>query len=133
MTAMAKASPPSIDEQLVRVPSAVRPIVVAAREAVRAAAPDAIEKPYKSNPPGNPSAMWKLARYELNGADVVGLGTFRNHSTLFFYRGRELDDGSGLLQGGGKDSRFVTLREPADAGRREVGALVRKAFELAAG
>jgi hypothetical protein len=49
---------------------------------------------------------------------------------MFFYRGRELDDGSGLLQGSGKDSRLITLRSPADAQRPEVKRLVRKAFKL---
>ena len=58
--------------------------------------------------------MWKLVRYAVDGANVVGVGTFADHSTLFFYRGRELDDGTGLLQGGGKDSRFVTLRSASD-------------------
>ncbi len=74
--------------------------------------------------------MWKLVRYAVAGANVVGIGTFPSHATLWFYRGRELDDGSGLLQGGGKDSRFITLRAPADAERPVVKRLVRKAFKL---
>jgi len=71
------------------------------------------------------------ARWLAAGANVVGIGTFTKHSALFFYRGRELDDGSGLLQGGGKDSRFITLRSPADVDRPAVKRLVRKAFKLA--
>jgi hypothetical protein len=51
---------------------------------------------------------------------------------MFFYRGRELDDGSGLLQGSGRDARFVTLRAPADAQSAAVKRLVRKAFKLGA-
>ena len=74
--------------------------------------------------------MWKLVRYAVDGENVLGIGTFTNHSTMFFYRGRELDDGSGLLQGGGKDARFVTLRAPADAQSPAVKRLVRKAFKL---
>jgi hypothetical protein len=66
----------------------------------------------------------------LDGNYVVGVGTFPSHSTLFFYRGRELDDGSGLLQGSGKDSRFITLRAPADAETAAVKRLLRKAFKL---
>ena len=76
------------------------------------------------------SAMWKIARYAIEGANVVGVGTFPKHSTLFFYRGRELDDGTGLLQGSGKDTRFITLRTPADADLPAVRKLVRKAFKL---
>jgi len=75
--------------------------------------------------------MWKLVRYAIDGEDVVGIGTFVDHSTIYFYHGRELDDGSGLLQGGGKEMRFITLRSPADAGRAEVKQMVRKAFRLA--
>ncbi len=74
--------------------------------------------------------MWKLVRYANNGGNVVGIGTFTAHAAIWFYRGRELDDSSGLLQGSGKDSRFVTLRSPADAERPAVKSLVRKAFKL---
>jgi hypothetical protein len=74
--------------------------------------------------------MWKLIRYAVDGRDVVGIGAFPGHASLVFYRGRELDDGSGLLQGGGKDARFVPLRTPADAARPALARMVRKAFKL---
>ncbi len=112
------------------VPAAVRPTVQAARRMVRAIAPKAEEISYRGGQPRSPTYMWKLVRYAVDGANVVGVGTFPKHSTLFFYRGRELDDGSGLLRGSGKDSRFVTLREPADAESPAVKRLVRKAFKL---
>jgi hypothetical protein len=76
--------------------------------------------------------MWKLVRYAVDGANVLGIGTFPTHSTIFFYRGRELDDASGLLKGSGKDSRFITLREPAEAERPAVKRLIRQAFKLGA-
>jgi hypothetical protein len=122
--------PETMSKHLKNVPAAVRPTLIAARKVVIAASPGAEEIPYQSKPPKSPSAMWKLARYSVGGANVVGLGTFSRHSTLFFYRGRELDDGTGLLQGGGKDTRFVTLRSPADAERPAVRRLVGKAFKL---
>ena len=118
-----------LSEQLKRIPANVRPTVKAALKTVKAAAPEADEIVYRSQPPRSKSAMWKIARYAVNGANVVGVGTFTDHSTLFFYRGRELDDGSGLLQGGGKEARFITLRAPADAERPAVKRLVRKAFQ----
>lgn len=74
--------------------------------------------------------MWKIVRYALDGVNVVAIGTFPTHATLFFYRGRELEDGSGLLEGGGKDLRFIRLRTPADAARPAVKRMVRKAFQL---
>jgi hypothetical protein len=117
-------------EHIKKIPPAVRPIVRAAIRTVKEVAPKADEITYRSQPPRSNRAMWKIVRYAVDGAYVVGIGTFPNHSGLFFYRGRELDDGSGLLQGGGKDLRFITLRAPADAERPVVKRLVRKAFKL---
>ena len=109
----------------------MRATVDAARRTVRAIEPRAAEVPYKSRRPANPSTMWKLARYTLDGANVIGIGTYTRHSTLYFYRGRELDDRSGLLEGGGKEMRSITLRQPVDVQRQEVKQLIRKAFQLA--
>ena len=121
----------SLSEQLKKIPPTTRPTVKAAIKTVKAVAPKADEITYRSQQPGSSRMMWKIVRYAVDGANVVGIGTFPNHSTLFFYRGRELDDGSGLLEGGGKDSRFITLRSPADAERPVVKRLVRDAFKLA--
>ncbi len=127
------ASQVSLSEQLKNVPLKVRPTVEAAIRTVKAAAPKADEITYRSSPPRSSSAMWKLVRYAIDGENVVGVGTFTNHSTLFFYRGRELDDKSGLLQGTGKDSRYVTLEGPTDAEQPAVKLLVRQAFKLGGG
>jgi len=124
---------PTVDDHLKNVPAAVRPILVAARKTIKLAGPKAEEIAYRSKPPKSASAMWKLARYSLDGEEVAGLGTFARHSTIFFYRGRELEDPDGLLQGSGRDSRFVTLRSAADAERAEVKKLVRAAFRLGGG
>jgi hypothetical protein len=118
-------------DQLEKVPPAVRPNVQAAIRTVREVAPGAEEIPYRTAAPRSNRMMWKLVRYAIDGEEVVGIGTFAEHSTLYFYRGRELDDGNGLLQGGGKEMRFITLLSPADAGRAEVKQMVRKAFRLA--
>ena len=120
-----------LDEQLKRIPAKTRPTVKAAIKTVKQIAPKADEIAYNSEPPRGKSAMWKLVRYAEGGANVVGIGTFTNYAALFLYRGRELDDGSGLLEGGGKDSRFVTLNTPADAEKPAVKRLVKKAFKLA--
>jgi hypothetical protein len=122
----------SLSEQLKRIPPMMRPTVSAAIKTVKQVAPKAEEIPYRSKQPSSKSAMWKLARYAVDGTNVVGIGTFTSHAALFFYRGRELDDGSGLLQGSGKDSRFLTLRSPGDADRADVKRLLRKAFKLGA-
>ncbi len=119
-----------LSEHLKKIPPNVRPTVQAAIRTVKHLAPKADEITYRSQPPRSTRAMWKIVRYAVDGANVVGIGTFPRHATLFFYRGRELDDGSGLLQGGGKDLRFITLRAPGDAERPAVRRMVRKAFKL---
>jgi hypothetical protein len=128
---MAASTDVSLSDQLRKVPAGVRPTVKAAMDTVKQAAPKAADEiAYRSQAPKSKSAMWKLVRYAVDGENVIGVGTFTAHATIWFYRGRELDDGSGLLQGSGKDSRFVTLRSPADAQRPAVKSLVRKAFRL---
>jgi hypothetical protein len=120
----------TLSEQLKKLSPSVRAIVQAARRTVKAAAPDAQEIASQKGPPRSSSYMWKLIRYAVNGQDIVGIGAFTGHASLVVSRGRELDDGSGLLQGGGQDARFITLRAPADAERPAVARLVRQAFKL---
>jgi hypothetical protein len=120
----------TVSEQVKRIPSAVRPTANAARRMLKSVAPKAKEIAYQSKPPRSKSAMWKLARYSVGDEYVAGIGVFSTYAALFFYRGRELDDGSGLLQGGGKDSRFIRLRAPADAENPTVKRIVRRAFAL---
>lgn len=119
--------------QVKSVPVEVRPIVEAAIEMVKAVAPRAEEVAYEMAPPKSKSMVWKLARYAVDGENVVGIGTLTAHSMLYFYRGRELDDESGLLQGGGKEMRFIRLESPADVERPAVKRMVRQAFQLAKG
>jgi hypothetical protein len=121
----------TVSGQLKKVPVAVRPTVGAAIKAIREAAPDAEEIAYQMEAPRSERMMWKIVRFAVDGANVVGVGTFPRHATMFFYRGRELDEGDGMLQGTGKDTRFVTLRSPADAESAKVKKLLRKAFRLA--
>jgi hypothetical protein len=120
-----------LSEQIRKIPQATRPIVEAAIKTVRDAAPKAEQISYRMEQPRAGSRMmWKIVRYAVNGENVVGVGTFSKHASMFFFRGRELDDGSGLLQGSGKDSRFITLRAAADAEQSVVKRLIRKAFQV---
>jgi hypothetical protein len=130
---MSGAAEFSLPDQLKKISAATRPTVKAAIDTVRAAGPKADEIAYRSHAPKSPRAMWKIARYAVAGENVVGIGTFPSHVTMFFYRGRELDEGAGTLKGSGKDTRFITLRAPADAQSPAVKRLVRKAFKLEAG
>ena len=130
---MSKPAGITTADHLKTVPAATRPIVEAALKTVRAAAPGAEEVAYQSHRPNNPSTMWKLVHYRFPGAKnyVAGIGTFTSHATLFFYRGPELPDADGMLEGGGKDMRHVTLRTASDAQTPAVKRLLRAAFEMA--
>jgi hypothetical protein len=120
-----------ITERISLVPDAARPMVRAARRVVREIAPDADEIAYHGGPPRSSRSMWKLIQYRVVGEPVLSIGTYPTYATVFFYRGRELDDGSGRLEGSGKDLRFLRLRTPGDAGRPAVRKIIRKAFRLA--
>jgi hypothetical protein len=124
------ASQISLSEQLKKLPPGVRSTVQAARRTVKAVAPNATEITSQSAPPRSKTYMWKLVRYKVDAREVVGIGAFTGHASLVLYRGRELDDGTGLLQGGGKDARFITLRTPADAEQPAVARMLRKAFKV---
>ncbi|HKC20397.1 MAG TPA: DUF1801 domain-containing protein [Candidatus Dormibacteraeota bacterium] len=113
------------------VPAAVRPIVEAAVDTIHEVAPHAEEIAYDMAAPKSKTMVWKLVRYAAGGENVVGVGTLTGHSMIFFYRGRELDDPAGVLQGGGKEMRFVRLDSPDDARRPEVKRLIKKAFQAA--
>ena len=113
------------------LPAAVSPLIEAARRAVRAVAPGAVEAACRSQKPRSPSMMWKLVRYTVEGDVVLTIGTFTRHASMFFARGAELEDDTGLLEGSGKALRYITLRTPADAKSAAVKAILRNAFDLA--
>jgi hypothetical protein len=121
----------SVSEHLKRIPPAVRPTVQTARRTVKSVAPKAKEIAYRSSRSRGATSpsMYKVCRYVVDGAPVVGIGTFPRYASMFFSRGRELDDGSGLLEGAGK-ARFVRLWMPADAERPALKRIVRRAFKL---
>ena len=121
----------TLADHLAKIPPAVRPIVEAACETVRAVAGDAEEIPCASAKPRSPSMMWKLVRWAVDGEIVVTIGTFTKHASMFFARGSEIDDEHGLLDGTGKSLRYLTLRTPSDAKGAAVRNILRRGFALA--
>ena len=123
----------TVAEQVKKVPPAVRPTLQAAIRMVREIAPRADEIVYAMESPRSTRMVWKHVRFSVDGKNVVGIGTLPDHVNIWFYRGRELDDGRGILQGTGKDTRFINLRMPADAESAQLKKLTRGAFKLARG
>ncbi len=128
---MPAAAEMTVSEHLRRIPPVVRRTVQAARRTVKSTAPKAEEIAYRSSRArgASPPSMYKICRYVVDDVQVAGIGTFPTYASLFFSRGHELDDGSGLLGGTG-EARFVRLRTPADAERPAVKRIVRQAFKL---
>ncbi len=101
----ARVARSSASDPLAAVPSAVRPIVEAARQTVRAVAPEVEEIACRGHRPSSPSMMWKLVRYLVDGGVVVTVGTYTRHASMFFARGTELEGAPDLLEGTGKKLR----------------------------
>lgn len=120
----------TVPDHMKKLPAAVRPIVQSARRTVKAIAPHAKEIAYQTQPPRSSRSMWKVARYAVDDEYAVAIGTFPTYATMFFPRGREPDDGDGMLEGSGKTFRSVRLRGAADATRPAVRRLARQAFAL---
>src|SRR5438876_10306734 len=121
----------TVAKQVKKVPTTVRPTLQAAIRMVREIAPGAEEIVYAMEAPTSARMVWKHVRFAVDGKNVVGIGTLPDHVNIWFYRGRELDDGRGILQGTGKDTRFINLRTPAVAERAQLKKLTRGACTLA--
>jgi Domain of unknown function (DU1801) len=63
---------------------------------------------------------------------VACLYVIGDHVNLGFFRGAELDDSNGLLEGTGKGMRHVKIRIPGDIKRRELAIILKQAAGLAA-
>jgi len=88
------------------------------RQIVLEAAPDAVE-----------SIKWAQPVYETNGPFCY-MKAFKNSINLGFWRGVELEDPTGLLQGTGEKMRHVKLAGIDDVDEAALAALVRQAVQL---
>ncbi len=95
-------------------------IVRQVRKVVKAAAPDASE-----------AIKWAQPVYEVNGPFAY-LQAHSGHVNFGFWRGVELDDPEGLLQGTGEKMRHVKLSEASEvkAQQDQFTAWVQQAVQL---
>jgi hypothetical protein len=73
---------------------------------------------------------WPI-RYRVGDLHVAGVGDYPRWVSMYFFRGGELDDPDGVLEGSGKLMRHIKLREPKAASRPEVKRMIRRAFRAA--
>jgi hypothetical protein len=92
--------------------------VTALREIVRAAAPKATEA-YK----------WAQPVYEENGP-VVWIKAHKQHVNIGFWRGAEMTDPKGLLEGDGDRMRHIKLTSLADVKKSVIAEFVKLAVKL---
>jgi hypothetical protein len=101
-----------------KVPAGLRPTLQAARKMIKAIAPKATETAWRT---------WPI-RYRVDDLYVIAVGNYPRWVSIFFFRGGELDDPDGVLEGSGKLMRHIKLREPKDASAPAVKRMVHQAF-----
>ena len=119
--AQPRPDPEAVESYIASQPQPMRPILRAARELVREAAPDAVE-----------TLKWGFPTWVGKG-NVVAVMAFSDHVNLQFYLGTSLSDPARRLEGTGKDLRHVKLRHSKDVKDPAVKALVRAAVRLDGG
>lgn len=112
-----------VTEYVRRVPASLRPTMQAGRRTIKALAPK-----------GTKETAWRSwpIRYSVDGMNVCGIGNYPRWVSVYFFRGAEMEDPDGVLEGSGRGMRHVKLREPKDAERPALKKLIRQAFRMGA-
>jgi hypothetical protein len=106
---------------------AITKLVIAARKLVLEEAPSAVELIYDAY-----SAV--SAGYSFTGRPsecFLYVAAYTKGVNMGFWAGTSLPDPDGLLEGTGKRSRHVKIRDLADVNRPALRALIRAAIEIA--
>ncbi len=79
--------------------------------------------------PMEEAVKWGFPHYSQNGG-VCAIIPYKDHVNLEFYRGTELDDPNGLLEGTGKKLRHVKIRKLEDIKTDVLKELLLEAVKL---
>lgn len=109
---------PDVQAHIAGIDPTVRPLVEQLRAVVLTQAP-ALEETIK----------WRNLFYVRKG-NVCAIVPHRAHVNLEFWRGTELPDPQGVLEGTGKAARHVKVRTPEDADSDALTELLRQAVAL---
>ena len=93
-------------------------VVATLRGIIREVAPEALE-----------AIKWSQPVYEINGPFCY-LKAYKNNVNFGFWRGAELEDRNGLLEGSGAKMRHVKLTDTQSIDRDAFAGLVREAGNL---
>jgi hypothetical protein len=108
----------TVDEYIDGLEGWQKDVAAQVRGIVTTAAPEAKE-----------SIKWAQAVYEVNGPFSY-IKAFKNSVNFGFWRGVDIDDPKGLLQGSGEKMRHVKLTGTADIDKEAFGAYVKQAVTL---
>jgi hypothetical protein len=111
--------PPSIERYILAQRPQHRPLLRLLRKVVRDALPGVGE-----------GLKWEQPCYRVGGEKVACLCVIGDHVNLGFFRGVEVDDPGGLLEGSGNGMRHIKVGVPSDIKRREFTILLRRAAGL---
>ena len=103
----------------------VRDLALGARELILRLAPEACEKVYVG---------WKTIGYSRAGGmkdQFCAIGPQGTYVSLYFNRGADLPDPSGLLEGTGKKMRHVNIRAAREIRSKPLASLIKAAARLA--
>ena len=107
-----------VEGYLARVEPALRDLIREVRRTILDAVPGMEE-----------TVKWGSLTYEMKGI-VCSIVMHKGHVNLQLWRGAELADPDGLLEGTGKSMRHVKIGSPGDIKRGPVRALVKQAARL---
>lgn len=108
----------SIDDYIESLPDWRGEVVASARDAIVGAAPDATA-----------SIKWAQPVFEAQGPFAY-IKAFPRSVNIGFWRGTELDDPNGRLEGDGDRMRHVKLSGPAQLEPKQLADWARQAVEL---
>jgi len=110
--------PTNVDEYAASLTGWQAEAIASLRQIIRAGVPKATEA-YK----------WAQPVYESNGP-MIFIKAHRSHMNLGFWRGAEMTDPKGLLEGDGDRMRHVKLTSLADINKTAITAFVKQAVRL---
>lgn len=111
----------TVDEYIDRLKPTHREVAEELRHIVKEVAPAATE-----------TIKWRMPWFELNGL-LCYMDSTKEHIRFGFYKGAEIPDPEGLLEGTGKTGRHIKLRDIGDITRGTLTEMLKEAVRLNGG
>ena len=113
-----KPKPKTVDDYLAGLSKPHRELAEGARSLIRAAAPKLTE-----------TVKWGCPCF-VGAANVCSIIAYKSTVNIALFRGAELANEHGLLEGTGQSMRHIALRTPDDLRRKQVPTILRQAARL---